>query len=546
MSRRSIAGVALAQFIVLVSICLLIGDNGWDDGAITLAFSRTFARYGRVALTPRSEIVEGFSSVSWFSINALAALARLSFRATIVVAQILSALCICATTVLLARTCAFLRFDRLFATLTVIAFAAWGCSFSEAGNGMEMGLLAAAFLIVINELLSPQPRMWCLGAGVVLAVTTRFEAVFYVALLALSVLTVPGRRAFWGIVLSCLGAVLLLSGWRLALFSDVLPNTFWAKRWPPYAGFGLLDRVLGLLELPSFFLPPLIGLAIARRSGFDLTGAWRSQRRAALILAAPILGAVLMGALIGRHWGYRGRMPYFAFPPALLAAALMLSAWVNAQRTRFRVRAAVGLFVGAIATSMMGFPSGALAAALEGGAFGVTPHTYAESGRIFRHFLSAAGLPRATVLTSDVGGLALCCDELRIVDLGLLSNRELAHRGPPALEQVLQAESPELVEAHWQWASSGKLYDLPYFHARYAPAFGDRTKLWLRRDVADTIERNGQGCWLSPGRADLREALRTHRYADHDSPEDRRSFELPGTVFVLDSGDASAGRLCNK
>jgi hypothetical protein len=544
MSRRSIAGVVLAQFVVLVSVCLLIGDNSWDDGAITLAFSRTFARYGRVALTPRSEIVEGFSSVSWFLINSLAALARPSYRSTIAVSQILSALCICATTVVLARTCALLRFDRLFSTLTVIAFAAWACSFSEAGNGMEMGLLAAAFLILINELLAPRPRLFCLGAGVVLAITTRFEAVFYVALLALSVLTVPGRRAFWGIVLSCLGTALLLSCWRLAVFSDVLPNTFWAKRWPPYAGFGPLDRVSGLLELPSFFLLPLIGLAIARCSGFDLTGALRSHRRTAMILAAPVLGAVLMGALIGSHWGYRGRMPYFAFPPALLSAALLLSAWVNAQRTPFRVRAAVGLFVGAIATSMMGFPSGALAAAFEGGAFGVTPHTYAESGRIFRHFMSAAGLPRATILTADVGGLALCCDELRIVDLGLLSNRELAHGGPLALEKVLEAESPELVEAHWQWASSGDLYDLRYFHAHYVPAFGDRTKLWIRRDVADAIERNGQGCRVLAGRADLREALRTHRYADHDSPEDRRSFELPGTVFVLASGDASAGSLC--
>ncbi len=544
MSRRSIAGVALAQFIVLVSVCLLIGDNGWDDGAITLAFSRTFARYGRVALTPRSEIVEGFSSVSWFSINSLAALARLSYRSTIVVSQVLSALCICATTVLLARACALLRFDRLFSTLTVIAFAAWGCSFSEAGNGMEMGLLAAAFLILINELLSPQPRLLWLGAGVVLAVTTRFEALFYVALLALTVVSVPGRRAFWGIVRPCLGTVLLLSCWRLAVFSDVLPNTYWAKRWPPYAGFGLFDRASGLLELPSFFLLPLIGLEIARRSGFDLTGALRSQRRTAMILAAPILGAVLMGGLIGRHWGYRGRMPFFAFPPALLSAALMLSAWVNAERTRFRVRAAVGLFVGAIATSMMGFPSGALAAAFEGGAFGVTPHTYAESGRIFRRFMSAAGLPRATILTSDVGGLALCCDELRIVDLGLLSNRALAHRGPLALAKVLEAESPELVEAHWQWASSGKLYDLPYFQARYVPALGDRTKLWIRRDVANAIGRKGRGCWLDGGQTDLREALQTHRYADHDSPGDRRSFELPGVVFVLDSEEAQAGNLC--
>ena len=39
-------------------------------------------------------------------------------------------------------------------------------------------------------------------------------------------------------------------------------------------------------------------------------------------------------------------------------------------------------------------------------------------------------------------------DELRIVDLALLSNRKLAHRGHAALAEVLETESPEIVEAH--------------------------------------------------------------------------------------------------
>ena len=164
-----------------MSVCLLIGDHGWDDGSITLAFAKTFARHGRVALTARSDVVEGFSSVSWFLLNALAALARPSYDTAIFVSHILSALSICTTTVLLSRTCALLRLDGLFATLPVVVFAAWGCSFGEAGNGMEMGLLAAAFLIMVNELLAPAPRMRWMGVGVVLAITTRFEALFYVS-----------------------------------------------------------------------------------------------------------------------------------------------------------------------------------------------------------------------------------------------------------------------------------------------------------------------------------------------------------------------------
>jgi hypothetical protein len=535
-SRLGLAIVVSVQFAALIAVCLLIGDNGWDDGAITLAFSRTFASHGLVALTPHSEVVEGFSSVSWFLLNALVALARPSYHAAILVSQFLAALSICATTLLLARTCALLRTGKLFSSLTVLAFAVWGCSFAEAANGMEMGLLAAAFLIMINELLSRRPRLPLLGAGVVLAVTTRFEALFYVALLALAVASIPGRRAFWGIVGASVGTVVLLCAWRLSLFSDVLPNTFWAKRWPPYAAFGPAGRSIGAGELPGFFVAPLLAFVILRRAGFDFAGALQDRRRAFWILVCPILGAIVMGGLIGKHWGYRGRMVYFAFPLVLLLFSLVFSPWVEAgqrSKSRARVALAAGLCVVSAGLSMMAFPSGALAAALAGGSFGVTPHTYAESGQVFRRFASAAGLQHPAILTPDLGGLALCCDEFRLVDLAFLSNRSLARRGPAALAEVLETESPAMVEAHWEWASAGKLYELPRFRADFVPAFSGGTKLWLRRDVAQTIDRNGRGCWLPADRADVQKALRAHRYANHDLPGDRSAFESAGPILVL-------------
>jgi hypothetical protein len=542
-SRRGLAIVVSVQFAALVAVCLLVGDNGWDDGAITLAFARTFAGSGLIALTPHSEAVEGFSSVSWFLFNALPALGRPSYGASILVSQLLAAAFICASTVLLARTCALLRLDRLWATLTVIAFAAWGCSFSEASNGMEMGLLAAALLVMINELLAPQPRLLLLGAGVAVAVTTRFEALFCVGLLALSVATVPGRRAFWGIVVACVGTVALLSAWRLAAFSDFLPNTFWAKRWPPYAAFHLPGRLRGAAQLPSLFVAPLIALALVRLTGFRFGDALRARQRALLILTAPVLGAVVLGALIGKPWGYYGRMSYFAVPPALLLMALALSAWVNAARGPRRVTVVAGLYALTIGVSMVGLPSGSLGAAFAGGSFGVTPHTYAESGRIFRRLAAAAELHRASLLTPDVGGLALCCDEFRIVDLAMLSNRRLAHRGPGALAEVLETESPAMIEAHWDWASTGGLYELGYFRAKYAPAFVGGMKLWIRRDVAEAIDRKGRGCWLPAERGDVQAALRTHRYANHDLPADRSAFERSRPVLAL-KDDAAAGALC--
>jgi hypothetical protein len=548
-SRSQVTLIVVVQCAALLWICRLLGDNGWDDGAITLAFARTFARHGRVALTPRSEVVEGFSSVSWFLLNSLIALARPSFRAAIVISQVLSVLSIGACTVLLARTCALLQLDKLFATITVLAFAAWGCSFSEAGNGMEMGLLAAACLLTINELLSPEPRLWLLGAGVVLAITTRFEAVLYMGLLALSVFSVPGRRAFRAIVLSTLCTVALLSVFRLAVFSDLLPNTFWAKRWAPYAAFSFWDRWEGGMELLRFFKMPFRALGIAALCGvvsavlsgsrLPLIEALRARRPALAILAAPILGAVVMGVLTGRHWGYPGRMPYFAFPPTLLLLSVLFSASTVAGTGRLRALLAAGAavlatgsFLWAVELSGVGYPDLWLAVA-RNGTFSVTPHSYAESGQVFRRFAAAADLPHAVLLTSDVGGLALCCDEFKIVDLAFLSNRRLAHDGPGAIGRVLDTESPDLVEAHWEWPAVGKLYELPSFRDRYAPAFAAGTKLWVRRDVAEEIARRGRGCWVPLGRDDVKRAIMDHHYVNTELPADRASFERSGVVFAL-------------
>jgi hypothetical protein len=552
-SRAQVTLVVLLQCAALMWVSSLIGDNGWDDGAITLAFARTFARHGRVALTARSEVVEGFSSVSWFLLNSLLALFRPSFRVAIALSQALSVLSIGASTVLLARTCALLRMDRLWTALTVIGFAAWGCSFSEAGNGMEMGLLAAACLLVTNELLSPEPRLLLLGGGVVLAVTTRFEAVLYVGLFALSACTIPGRRAFRVIVLSGLCTVLLLTVFRLAVFSDVLPNTFWAKRWPPYAAFSLGDRWAGGKELLRFFKVPFIALGIAALSGLlsnlGLATTLRARRRAVAILAAPIVGAVVMGVLTGKHWGYPGRMPYFAFPPTLVLLSLLLSDWVTAVRSKLpgvlavaATLLAAGSLVWAVRVSRIGYPHDWLAVA-RSGSFDVTPRSYAESGQVFRRFAATAGLEHPAILTSDVGGLALCCDELRIVDLAFLSNRTLARRGPAAIDQVLDAESPELVEAHWDWATVGKLYEAPAFLAHYAPAFHAGIKLWVRRDVGERIARR-DGCWVPIARRDVWRAMRADRYARFELPEDRQRFEERRVLLALDEPDADGVNLC--
>ena len=353
-------------------------------------------------------------------------------------------------------------------------------------------------------------------------------------LLGLGVLSVPGRRAFWAMVVTGLVTVALLSVWRLATFADVVPNTIWAKLWPPYPALSVADRLAGAVELPSFFVGPAIALGIAARSGLSFAAARAARGRALAIVAAPIAGAVIMGLLTGRHWGYYGRMPYFAFPPALLLLSLLFSDWVAAARSRFRIAVAVGSLASAVAVSMVGFPSGSLDAAFKGGELGVTPHTYAASGRVFRRFAAAAELEQPTILTSDVGGLALCCDEFKIVDLAFLSNRTLAARGRPRSARCWRPSR----RIPSRRTGNGRRWDGCTTCRVSARATRRRSPTGRGSGSGATSRGASNGAGAAAGcpqqQEDLKRALKDHRYAMTDVPDDRTSFERQGAVFTLD------------
>ena len=208
-------------------------------------------------------------------------------------------------------------------------------------------------------------------------------------LLGLSVFSVPGRRAFWAIVVTALVTLALLSGWRLAVFSDVLPNTFWAKRWPPYAAFGLGGRLAGALELPSFFVVPVVALVLAGGSGFSLAAPRADRRRPLAILAAPIVGCRRDGAPDRQALGLLRADAVLRVCAGVAAGVLLFSDWVDAGRSGASAARSPPVQWGPPSPfRWRAFPSAL--GRLRGGAFGVTPHTYAESGQIFRRFAAAA------------------------------------------------------------------------------------------------------------------------------------------------------------
>jgi hypothetical protein len=94
-------------------------------------------------------------------------------------------------------------------------------------------------------------------------------------------------------------------------------------------------------------------------------------------------------------------------------------------------------------------------------------------------------------MTPDVGGTALCCERLDILDSGLLTNPSLARRGYAGLAEYLNKERPEVIETHGLWSRDSGIYSVAEFEANYLPAIYDGTLFWLRHDVLQRLVARG-------------------------------------------------------
>jgi hypothetical protein len=162
---------------------------------------------------------------------------------------------------------------------------------------------------------------------------------------------------------------------------------------------------------------------------------------------------------------------------------------------------------------------------------GITPATYRATGLAVDKLRQFLGKDVIVFLTPDVGGLGLCCSHIKVLDLGLLTNRRMAREGYGALAAVLREEKPEVIEIHRGWARLTKLYDLPEFTANYRPALIDDTRLFVRNDVFASLAKTEKVCALEQA-ACLSKAA-AHRYADYALPADDAAFLGHGAFVEL-------------
>jgi hypothetical protein len=167
--------------------------------------------------------------------------------------------------------------------------------------------------------------------------------------------------------------------------------------------------------------------------------------------------------------------------------------------------------------------------------FGETPASFRRTGLAVDRVRQLLGLERIVFVTPDIGGLALCCDRIRIVDIALLTNRRLAKDGYIALPSVFNEEMPDIIEAHQVWAALSQIYTIAQFRNKYQPILVDRTRLYLRNDHVKALLGSRNGSWCSIEDANcLSMAIETHRYVEHTNRSDDAAFLVKGRFLLVE------------
>jgi hypothetical protein len=539
---------AVPAFAFALSIHQLKG--GWDDGAITAAFARTLAESGRFALTPLSEKVEGFSSVTWVLLLTIPYYLFHTVTSILVWMKLLSALCFCGSLVIFKRLASSFLNDEGQASLATVLLALIVCPLLETLNGMEMNLymlLALCLAYILIEEKTGRVRTLWIWLLTFALLATRFEAPYIVAALLAGLLLSRDRSRFFHLAAAVVASFGALELWRRYEFGVWMPNTVYAKMHPPYTlrGIGemLNSRFSALLEIVFTLGAPLlvlllVGAAILLWKVLPLPRAGERQR-------VPV-GIVVIGVLLGACWFARDSFfnaSDFSLNAALLglglefiAIAMILHACLRSREHRAAsltaAMVAAGVAFGMLFGRNWGYDGRMILACIPFMVLGIACvlSRYIPSGYWSRLILLSCVLcqaliwvPKAesawrygfeipislfqntgrdadairqlihldslSILLPDMGGSSLCCEKLQIFDSALLTNSHLAHTGYAAFESYLQQINPQIIETHGPWSGLTGIYGNPVVN-EYTLTVVDRSRLLLRNDIyAKTYER---------------------------------------------------------
>jgi hypothetical protein len=510
--------IALPLLAFVLSIHQMYG--GWDDGAITASFARTYAETGRFALTPISEKVEGFSSVSWAYLLAIPYFFFHSSIAILVWMKLLSAVSFMLSLIISRRLAFRLLGSSEQADLSTICIALIGCQMLETLNGMEMNLYMLLVLLLVDVLTGEQPRprnrLW-VGLIAFGLITTRFESPYLIVAIMLGLLLSRERKALLELGTAAATAFVATELWRYHEFGFWMPNTVYAKLQQPYSPphkwlpmlqvrleatddlFYVVGELLLIILLmwavalvwKRFLLPRLLPPLRLPMCSFMVVLLAIIYWRGSLYLAGDNFTEILRITRVGFE---------------LLSIAILLKACLNREASRLvNLMAAIvaaGVAFGILFGKNWGYlgrmilpylPFLVLAFAyyvrqLTASKFWIrfaliacvlcqltawvpltsyiwfNPNPYVSLKAVERYGKTGdavrllAGLDTLSILIPDVGGSSLCCEKLRILDSALLANRYLAHTGYNSMDEYLRKENPQVINAHWPWSETTGIY----------------------------------------------------------------------------------------
>jgi hypothetical protein len=497
--------VFVSTLVVHMAVSLAVGANGWDDGAITLAFSKTFSENGIIALTPSSPEVEGFSSPFWFIlVAAINWIHALGFDAIITAGQLLACAFAALSAVILFRILRSVDGRPLVAAAVSVAVISVGPFLQESFNGMEMNALTAAALYMF----------YCISGGKLAAAAIfaalfpfiRLEAAVYVAVAALVMLLMQEKHRRTGVYL-LVGVVLgvcLITALRISVFESFLPNTILAKRWPPYSPDGFVGfarmRFKVAVELACILLVPGIFFALGLLSyegnlAHRLRAAVKGFKTSTLgdpafaFGALYVIGVGLTNIAIGKNWGYYGRMEGSAIPIAVIIVGCMFNGfpWIRQKGRSASVNVAILAAVLLIGIIQSDFYTPGLGSTATQPAPG-SPAYFRLRAEIYERIRVVLGQSTLSVLTPDMGGTSLCCRQLKILDLALLANPELANEGYSGIDKYIANNLPDVIETHSPWSEASGIEHASSFVTHYKRVTIEGLPLHVRSDVFERIQ----------------------------------------------------------
>lgn len=489
-SSRALVLIALAAQVV---IALRFWQLTWDDSAITLGFSRTFAFTGRIEPTPGSGIVEGYSTTLWMLL--LTAVSKLiTSPSGLLTFAKLSTLALNLANVLLIR-----RWLSTWTTETVANLTAGvvGCTlmFYETINGMETPLIMTLVLVML--LLLPSTlrigRLAYILAGCALLLT-RWEAAWFLVPFLLAEYSRQNLRRILAPALSWAAVFLTSNLIRWHYFGQILPNTILAKQNAPYslpsrrltlqnhlmeplhilASMKVLLLLLFAFILYNYFLAPR-----PTRHLQPLRESW--QLRFTIFFT---VFAFILSTAIGPNWGPQFRSFYPAWP--FLIALLLLPVIPNLKPK------ALGWITVALCLATIG-RMGARILPLRSEKAPlymprITVDRIAVAAPILANLQQITHQPVLTYAAPDMGAIMLYTTNVHVIDLGLLCDPVLARQGFRAIKPyILDQRKPDIIEIHEVFTEMTKLDSYPEFLSNYSPVYIHGIRFFLRHNLLAKI-----------------------------------------------------------